>query len=285
MNLSKPEADVFIPDGLPLEEALGRTTHLGVGAHQDDLEFMSLHGILECFDRADRWYGGVVITNGGGSARTGPYADYSDRQMQGVRVQEQREAAALGRYGSQIQLMFASSEVKDPGNRAPYDDLKTIVELTRPEVVYLHNPADKHDTHVACCTRSIAALRSLPAEGRPKKVYGCEVWRDLDWLIDADKQALPLEDPGGLGPRLNELFASQIVGGKRYDLAVQGRQVANATFHQSHAVDQHQALSFAMDLTPLVNDSTLDICEFTLAHLRRTTEDVADRLRRMLPVI
>ena len=68
MKLTKSEADVWVPDGLPIEEALGRTTHLGVGAHQDDLEFMSLHGILECYDHDDRWYAGVVITNGGGCA-------------------------------------------------------------------------------------------------------------------------------------------------------------------------------------------------------------------------
>jgi len=64
---------------------------------------------------------------------------------------------------------------------------------------------------------------------------------------------------------------------------VQGRQLANATFHQSHEVDQYRGLSFAMDLTPLITDPTLDIGEFTLAHLRRTTEDVAERLRRLSP--
>ena len=282
MKLSRPKADVFVPDGQPIEGALARTTHLGVGAHQDDLEFMSLHGILECYDREDRWYAGVVVTDGGGSARTGPFAEYSDEEMQQVRVGEQREAASLGRYGSQIQLMLSSAEVKDASCADPYEDLQTIVDLTRPEVVYLHNPADKHDTHVACCVRTIAALRSLPADARPKRVLGCEVWRDLDWLIEADKVTLPLEDPDDLGPRLARLFESQIAGGKRYDLAVQGRQVANATFHQSHEVDQHRALSFAMDLSPLVADPSLDITEFALAHLRRTANDVEERIRRML---
>jgi len=281
VKLSQPKADVFVPDGQPIEGALARTTHLGVGAHQDDLEFMSLHGVLECFDREDRWYAGVVVTDGGGSARTGPFAEYSDEEMQQVRVGEQREAASLGRYGSQIQLMFSSAEVKDASCADPYQDLQTVVDLARPEIVYLHNPADKHDTHVACCVRTIAALRSLPADARPKRVLGCEVWRDLDWLIEADKVTLPLEDPADLGPRLAKLFESQIAGGKRYDLAVQGRQVANATFHQSHEVDQHRALSFAMDLSPLVADPSLDITEFALAHLRRTAKDVEERIRRM----
>ena len=53
----QPNASVFVPDGLAPDAALARTTHLGIGAHQDDLEFMALHGILACFQRSDRWFG------------------------------------------------------------------------------------------------------------------------------------------------------------------------------------------------------------------------------------
>ena len=49
MNLHRATADLFIPDDSSPEEALRRITHLGIGAHQDDLEFMAFHGILECF--------------------------------------------------------------------------------------------------------------------------------------------------------------------------------------------------------------------------------------------
>jgi hypothetical protein len=61
------------------------------------------------------------------------------------------------------------------------------VEAARPQVIYTHNLADKHDTHVAVVLRTLQALRELPREARPEHVYGCEVWRDLDWLSDADK--------------------------------------------------------------------------------------------------
>ena len=46
MQLKNPDADVFVPDESSLAEALAKTTHLAVGAHQDDIEFMALHGIL-----------------------------------------------------------------------------------------------------------------------------------------------------------------------------------------------------------------------------------------------
>jgi len=281
MQLSRNDVDVFVPDGVPVEEPIARTTHLAVGAHQDDLEFMALHGILECFDRADRRFTGVTVTDGSGSPRIGPFADHTDREMCAVRIEEQREAARLGRYGCQLQLMHPSAVVKDPAQTDVVDDLTSILELARPEIVYLHNPADKHDTHVACCLRSIEALRRLPAEARPRAIYGCEVWRDLDWLPDADKVVLPLDDPDGLGLELASVFASQIAGGKRYDLAVEGRRLANATFYESHSVDSAAMQSFAMDLTALAIEASLDVAAFVSELTRRLSSDVADRVRRM----
>ena len=46
MKFSHPQADVFVPDAETApREALARVTHLGVGAHQDDLEIMAYAGI------------------------------------------------------------------------------------------------------------------------------------------------------------------------------------------------------------------------------------------------
>ena len=73
MQLKNPDADVFAPDGSTVAEALAKTTHLAVGAHQDDIEFMAMHGILECFRQTDRWFSGITVTDGAGSPRSGPY--------------------------------------------------------------------------------------------------------------------------------------------------------------------------------------------------------------------
>jgi LmbE family N-acetylglucosaminyl deacetylase len=281
MQLSNPEADVFVPGGGDFAEALARTTHLAIGAHQDDIEFMALHGVLACYNREDRWFTGVTVTDGAGSPRSGPYADYSDEEMRRVRVAEQRTAAMVGGYSCQIQLRVPSSVAKDAGSAALVGDLRRILEAASPEVVYLHNPADRHDTHVGCCLRAIAALRELPGERRPKRVYGCEIWRDLDWLADADKQLLPVGDRPNVAAALTAVFDSQITGGKRYDLAVQGRWVANATFLESHAVDEHDRLSYAMDLTPLVEDPAADVSAFAVALLRRTEAEIRARIGRL----
>jgi LmbE family N-acetylglucosaminyl deacetylase len=277
-----PRARLMIPDGLAAAEALRRTTHLGIGAHQDDLEFMAFHGILACYDQTDRWFGGVTITDGRGSSRAGKFQDWTDDQIAAERIREQDAAAVIGQYAFMAQLGHPSKSVRDARETVVRDDLCRILEATRPEVVYLHNLADKHDTHVGCALRCLEALRRLPKADRPQKVYGCEVWRDLDWLVDSEKTPMPVSARPELARALNEVFATQIAGGKRYDLAVIGRRTANATFSQAHATDQESAMQWAMDLTPLVQDDSLDPVAYTTGFIDRLKADVTARLRQSL---
>ena len=281
MKFSHPAADVFVPDsGVAPEAALARTTHLCVAAHQDDIEIMAYHGIADCFGRPDKWFSGVIVTNGAGSSRTGIYGSYTDAQMQAVRLQEQRKAAVVGEYSIQIQLAHPSAAVKEKANAAVQSDLATIVAAAGADVVYLHQPADKHDTHIGVLAHSLAALRQLPADRRPRRVLGCEVWRDLDWMVDTDKQVLDTGRFPNLAMALVGVFDSQITGGKRYDLATAGRRMAHATYHTSHATDQYQGITWAMDLTPLVQDPTLSIAEYTDQYIERFRRDVAARLAK-----
>ena len=244
MQFHNPGADFFVPDGVAPEAALARTTHLCISAHQDDIEIMAYHGVAECFGRQDKWFTGVVVTNGAGSPRAGIYGDYTDQEMQQVRLVEQRKAAYVGEYACQIQLGFPSAAVKDSKNTAVVEDLSLILRAARPEVVYLHNLADKHDTHVGVAMRAIAALRGARDDVKPQRVYGCEVWRDLDWLPDEDKQALPVAERSNIAAALVGVFDSQVSGGKRYDLATAGRRLAHATYVASHGTDEAAALSF-----------------------------------------
>jgi LmbE family N-acetylglucosaminyl deacetylase len=281
MILSHPDADIFVPAGGDASAALAGVTHLCVAAHQDDIEILAHDGICDCLDQpGKKAFGGVVVTNGAGSPRSGPYSIFTDEQMRAVRRDEQRQAARIGGYAIQLQLAHPSADVKQPGHPGVAADLAAIFAGCSPEIVYLHQPADKHDTHVAVFLRCIEALRALPAEKRPKRVVGAEVWRDLDWLVDADKVALDSGRRPALAADLLKVFDSQITGGKRYDLAAMGRRLAHATFHTSHATDRLAGITWAMDLTPLITDPTLDIAAFTLAHIDRLRADVAQRLSR-----
>jgi LmbE family N-acetylglucosaminyl deacetylase len=279
MNLTQEDAEIFVPDERESERnALARTTHLGVSAHQDDLEIMAYDGILKCFQKADLWFTGVVVTNGAGSPRDDLYKDYTDEMMREVRRQEQKKAAYVGEYGALVMLDFPSSAVKDPKDNDPRDDIATMLKATRPEVVYTHNLADKHDTHVGVALRTLAAIRSRPEDQRPGHLYGVEVWRDLDWMTDSDKVAFDLSSHENLGAALVALYDSQICGGKRYDLATQGRRRAHATYHASHGTDEATSLCYGMDLTPLVRDPSLDPWTYVSEYIDRFAREVRDRL-------
>ena len=278
MRLPGFEVEVYVPDAVAPDAALARVTYLGIGAHPDDLEFMAFHGIIACYHSDREWFGGITCTDGSGSARTGAYAQVTDAEMRALRREEQNRAASIGRYGAMVQLGFTSADVKNPANLALSNDLLTLLLATRPRVVYTHNLADKHDTHVAVARAALAAIRALPPSERPGAVYGCEVWRDLDWLPDADKVRQDVSGFTALADSLNGAFVSQIAGGKRYDLGVSGRRRANATFSEPRAADHVSEVAFAMDLTPLAHDETRDVVAYVDALMERFCADVRGRL-------
>ena len=282
MQFHHSTAEIYVPDGRPVPAALKRVTHLGIGAHQDDLEFMAFHGILACHTSPSRWFGGVTCTNGAGSARAGRFRHFSDAQMMAVRRREQNRAARLGRYGAMIQLDYPSRTVKGATDNALMRDLMVILATTRARVVYTHNPADKHDTHVGVVIAAIQAMRALPPAQRPRQVIGCEVWRSLDWLPDDQKVLLDVSGHDRLAAKLNRVFASQIAGGKRYDLATLGRRSANATFFDAHATDAASQLIFGMDLTPLVTEPNRDISGYVLNLIDDFRADVVAKLNGRL---
>ena len=207
MNFHLNTAEIFVPDGLPVEQALARTTHMAIAAHQDDIEIMAAGPILECFQQADKWFTGVVVTDGRGSPRDDLYKNYTDEEMRAVRFKEQRKAAVVGEYAAQVMLDYPSKMVKDGSNNAAGGRSRRSVEA-RPAAggVYTHNLADKHDTHVSVALRTIAAIRSLPESERPQKLYGCEVWRDLDWMVDSDKVSFDLTKHENLQAALLGVF-------------------------------------------------------------------------------
>jgi LmbE family N-acetylglucosaminyl deacetylase len=223
----------------------------------------------------------VVVTNGRGAPRAGLYQNFTDDQMWLVRNKEQKKAAVMGEFAAQILLDYPSSVVKDGSNESATQDVARLLKLARPEVIYTHNLADKHDTHVGVALKVVEAIRSLPEAERPRKLYGCEVWRDLDWMVDADKIAFDCSAHENLQVALVGVFDSQVSGGKRYDLATMGRRRAHATYHASHETDVTTGLAFAMDLTPLVEDATQDISGYLQAYINRFAHHVSQRIDTM----
>jgi hypothetical protein len=100
-------------------------------------------------------------------------------------------------------------------------------------------------------------------------------------MMDTDKVTMNVSEHENLQAALLGVFDSQIAGGKRYDLASMGRRRANATYFESHGVDLTTGLAYGMDMTPLINDTSLDPCIFTEKLIQSFAQDVTDRLKRV----
>ena len=279
MKLNNNNAVLFIPDGAEERAALERTTHMAISAHQDDIELMAYYPISTCFGKKDEWFCGVVTTDGAGSPRNGLYADYTDEDMKEIRIVEQKKAAYVGEYGSQFLLGYPSKQAKDPDDEAIIEEYVRILRAARPKYLYTHNLADKHDTHLGVAAKVVAAGRRLDRSERPEKFYGCEVWRDLDWMPDEEKVYFDVSGHPNIAMSLVGVFDSQILGGKRYDLAAEGRRIANATYSASHACDVSTGMSYAMDLTPLAEDDTLSVEAYVTGYIRRFMDSVSEKIR------
>jgi len=274
MKFSRPLADAHAP-GNDLATALSSTTHLGIGAHADDLEIMAFPGICACRGQNNLHFSGVVATDGAGAP-----SKISGPELVKARMGEQKQAAVLGGYAAVIQLAHPSHEIRGPGRTSLVSDLLQILQAARPKALYLHNPADRHETHLAVLLASLEALRQLPSSARPVEIYGCEVWGDLDW-VPADKiTRLPCPAPADFGPSLLRVFRSQVAG-KRYDLAAAGRRRAQATFGDAYAADQAEEVLLALDLRPLVENPKLTLVDFVSNLTGEFQKQTLDRIRRL----
>lgn len=281
MQFSRSSAELFVPDGCSIGEALARTTRLAVSAHPDDVEIMAIEGILSCFGHhQSRWFSAVVVGDGATGPREGEYDSFTDQQMRDLRRKEQKKAAVVGEYSVQILLDHSSNAIRD-GDAGIVDDLTALLSEMRLSTLYTHNLADAHDTHVAVCLRVIEACRRLPRDLRPERLVGCEVWRDLDWLPDARKLRMHVDEREHLQAALIGVFDSQIAGGKRYDRAALGRRSAHATFSNARTSDTCSGIVLGMDLTPLLLDEEVDPVDYAVTMAREFESDLAARLDRV----
>ena len=256
--------------------------YLCICAHQDDNEIMAMDGVLKGIRSRNYSFALVVTAEGGGSARTGEFKDYTDEMMKAVRIKEQQEASEIGRYHSLYLLNYPSKDIKDKNNKDIVEEYKAIIKELRPEVIYTHSVLDKHHTHLGVAVKVIEAIRELDKEYQPKVFYGCEVWRGLDWISDERKIGFDLSKNVKFQKKILDVFKSQIAGGKEYTKASLGRRYANATYFQSHSVDTYKLVNYGIDMMPLIKDKDLSIQAFALSFVDDLRNEISNELDRLI---
>ncbi len=258
--------EIYLP-----ENAKGKIVgYLAVSAHKDDVEIMAFDGIVQSMTGLG--FVAAVLTDGGACPRGSAYVDLSDEQMAKVRTFEQKNASEIGGYEKLFLFERKSAEVKNCDKKLVEEVAEMLRQFPALEALYLHSPFDSHPTHVASLKVVLEALKTLPKEMLPKKVYGCEVWRDLDWLSKEDKVVFDVSGYDDLASNIMNCFESQNAI-KRYDIASLARRKANATYNESHQGDNASALIFGIDLTQVaIGEKSLE--DFVEGVLKRFKRDV-----------
>jgi hypothetical protein len=123
----------------------------------------------------------------------------------------------------------------------------------------------------------IGAIRELPQKDRPDLVYGCEGWGGLDWL--KDKVILDVSRNRTLAHKILSSFESQIAWfGEKFFTGHEGRYIANATHLDTVSMGDCEQACFAMDLTPLTKNDSLNVKEFVLSHIEKFKNSIAGNL-------
>ena len=100
-------------------------------------------------------------------------------------------------------------------------------------------------------------------------------------LPDEIKTVFDVSEEPELQAALIDVFESQVEGGKNYTEAIVGRRIANATFFASHATDKATRLAYALDLTPLIEDDSLDVITWVQGRIAEFNAVVTDTLESL----
>lgn len=100
---------------------------------------MAIDGILKGYYSKKYSFALAETTDGGGSARSGNFKDYTDEEMKKVRIKEQKAASEVGKYHSLYMLHYSSREVKHNVNEGIVNDFIEVIKELRPQVIYTHS--------------------------------------------------------------------------------------------------------------------------------------------------
>lgn len=233
----------------PIDANNGIVKNIIIAAHKDDGEMIGIKAIDDSIKKNESLVM-IILTNGSGCPRVGYYESVSDEDMVEIRTSEQKRASEIGRYNT-LYLLDHPSKVVQEKQKIVIDEIKDIL-LKYPEIenIYIHNPFDKHKTHIASCEVAVEAIKEVYQEGKLKKlskVLGVEVWRSLDWLPDKYKVTIDTTGAEFISQNIMAVFVSQN-SAKRYDEAISNRRLANATFNESHESNSCTSLMYAIDL-------------------------------------
>jgi hypothetical protein len=155
----------------------------------------------------------------------------TDDAMRTIRQREQEKAAVVGEYAAVVMLDRTSADVQGPGHVALVQELTDLLRAARPEVVYTHSPRTGIRRTYRWSSPPWPPAARCPPASAPRESSAARCGATSSGSPQRTRSRSDVSGRDSMGAALMGVFESQIVGGKRYDLAVPARRLAHADVH------------------------------------------------------
>ena len=241
-----------------------------LGAHPDDVVVGAAHLCVNPVAAAT--VRDVVVSDGAGNVL--PPGVASPAELVRLREGEEvRVAKNVGFAGLDF-LRFSSDEVQNLNNAAPTQAITEAIHGV--ETILTHNPTDFHPTHAAVLLRVVGAIAAMPADQRPRELWGMEVWGSIDWLDARRLRHFDVECVDDVTALMKTYVSQNSI--QRYDAGLAGRLAANATFADPHVERRAEGLVRLVDLSELIGARADEVS----ALQERYHKEAAQRQARLL---
>ena len=271
-----------------LGDYLTDTTDLSCTAHQDDAEIENGIQILQAQRDPKKNFLNIIATDGASSKSRLNRADADAEGSKGKpfelqelperRWREQRDASSASKTPS-IQLGYPSNAVNGlmgDGKKAEVVHILSGLFDSMPNLkdVFLHNPLDKHDTHLGVLACSVAAFRSMDSKDLPDNIVGMEGWGGLAGMPHGELVKFVTENKQDLEEIKGwiSLYTSQL------DLQLRAYDKVTIALYEAHAgfvTDPHslgviEGMAIGVKLTDYIKNPDMQL------------EDMAEDLIRIM---
>lgn len=266
---------------LPKTRKTGPVKYVCICAHPSDCEIMAIDGIQRGYRAKKYTFAAVITTDGSDSERNGKLQKASNRRIASMRMSEQKKAATLGRYNSVYFMNYKPEQARNQEDEDIVNEYVEIIKELKPRIIYTHSILDRDPTHVAVAVKVINALRKLRKTQMPALLYGCEVWRDLDWVDPSKVVSFDVSHNIRLQKQLIMVHKSQNLSRDYLNAAV-GRRYVNATFSKSEKKKEAKLTSRAINMTTLLRRKEFPIKRFAMSFIDDLYSEINDSMDRAL---
>lgn len=248
--------DFFVPieTGRNLEDYIQIKENILIVAPHPDDDVLGVGGYMASAAEKKKQVFVVYITDGAGSPRRDK--NISDAQMVRRREIEAISALRLLRAKGGFFLRISSKELPQKFVHVQ-GALEKILDLLRPEEVFIPAPYERHKTHLICTQISLKALRACAPKGT--QLFGYSIWGNF-W---GGHKRIIFDITPYIKDKIQAVLAHETqMAYKNYQQGILGKNNYEAIFWESHEYQMSTFAEIFLDMNILLQNSSLSLIDF-----------------------